>query len=122
MVFADCSKKDLEDRTRRGKEETPLFNLSIKLNDWKGPFEHFDYFLNIGKIAQEYASLRGEHYIDSNGNIKGGKIAKLKTFEAEIDLTQKDHIHYGSDMRGILKLISPTKVDPIDLPSLPRYK
>jgi hypothetical protein len=91
------------------KSPIALFNLSIKLDGWQGPFKHFNYFLDIARIAEEYSHLKGDHYVTSNGEIKCGKMENLHTFEAEIDLTQKDHIHYGKRFH-ILPLYSPSMI------------
>jgi hypothetical protein len=117
MVMADCSRKDLE---KSLEKETPLFNLSIELHDWEGPFKNFDYFLGIAKIAKEYSHLRGDHHVTSEGDIKYGKLTNLHTFKAEIDLAQKDHIHYGKNVI-ILPLQTLTTVNRKELPSHPVY-
>jgi hypothetical protein len=94
---------------------TPLFNIQIKLDGWQGPFEHFDYFLDIAKIAEECANLRGTHCITSEGKIINRRLKGLHLFEAEMNFTQmtRPHVYYA--FRGQTKRIYFINLEKIDI-------
>ena len=117
MVFAECFKTYFKGKS---KEETPLFNLLIKLEGWRGPFKDFNSFLYIAELARFNSHLEGKCYVMPNGEIKKGSVGGLHTFEAYIDLYAKNHIHYGKRGR-VLPLQNPVTIDPKDLPKSPKY-
>jgi len=100
--------------------EVPLFNLNISLNDWHGPFAHISSLVMAAEKVKKNLHLVGERHVTSKGDVKNGKIDGLHTFQAEMDLYQEGHIHYGPNQR-ILSFIQPRIVNYHDLPKHPRY-
>lgn len=78
------------------KDNYPLFNIDITLEDWEGPFKLFSDFLRISKLAEALNPLYGRSHVCKNGEIKGGFVAGLHIFKGSIGLDEvvSNHIHY----------------------------
>ena len=118
--------RDFRRLAKEIKEETPLFNLIINLEGWQGPFNTFLCFESIAERADEYRSLKGmEHYVSSDGSIRGPKKDGLHTFRAALNLTTPEHLDITSKIglpNKVLRLLSdPFQIDAQDLPKHPIY-
>jgi hypothetical protein len=85
------------------KESVPLFNLNLKLDDWKGPFDSFSIFLRTADLAKTFSRLHDQkfHILSHKygGELASGNKEGLHTYNGTIGLYEYniDHIHYGTN-------------------------
>ncbi len=106
----------------------PLFNLSVELSGWRGPFREVYSFLGTAKNAMKYEKLIGVNNITAEGRIISGQERGLHTFKAEINVALiPSHIELffpvpeSKRIPGVLTLVSATEVRREDLPLSPVY-
>jgi hypothetical protein len=81
------------------KPEEPLFNISINLRNWQGPFKDINYFLIVEKTVSQFSLYHGkESHVCKDGRVSLGHIEGLHTFVGDIDFPEADHLHYGRNI------------------------
>lgn len=83
------------------RDDEPLFNISINLRDWQGPFKDISYFLLVANIVSKFSLYHGkESHVCKNGRVSLGHIKGLHTFVGDIDFPEADHLHFGRNVSG----------------------
>jgi len=81
---------------KKAKEkEQSLFNVSINLDGWQGPYDSLRYFLIIAEDASKfYKYSSGFYHVYKNGKLCPGEVEGLHKFTAQVDFPHPDHMHY----------------------------
>lgn len=75
----------------------PLFNVSIKIKGWEGPFQNLNYFLTIAQKAEDVLELNGNVHVLEGGQIAQGSNPNVHTYNGQIKIDEPTiHLHYDS--------------------------
>jgi len=125
MVSADDPKSMMDKLLGRSKEGVPLFNLSIRLEGWRGPFGTYFNFMDIAEMARKCDFLRRANYVTSKGMILEGNKQGLHKFTAALNLYTPGHLDITSSIglpNKVLKLENNLcSISQKDLPKYPVY-
>lgn len=82
------------------KKEVALFNLDIKLVNWKGPFQTTKGLMGIanllGDAEDRNKGYAGCRHVLSSGRLMPGHEGEIHTFKAHVELSERPHINYGN--------------------------
>lgn len=98
--------------------DRPVFNLSLSLEEFKGPYKNLIEFRVYGSRVLQLKALEGNFHVLGNGEIRPGFKEGLHTYEGKFDLGLSSHrIILNSGLEGdIRKLeIIPGKKFPFKL-------
>ena len=89
------------------KEQESLFNLNIKLEGWKGPFDDFDQLERMAGLVKSFNEAGDKFRVvrqdDGKGRLHKGYEEGLVTYMGKIDLNEKIsdiHVHYRLNGTG----------------------